>query len=285
MLVNKRKQFNHRDSLNVLILAGVHGNETHAVQALYELYDIMQYNKNIHTIDFIFNVNEYGLEKDTRDNNYKEEVSTNCNRLFTRQYKTPSEIKEFLDDIKRDGYFDLILDIHNSPCCLPCVLIDYDEQADSLLGLCKNSTLYPLVRKMNKGTIKSHFNENEDCYAYTVELPVMGFNTSYKHSAGLLQTFLTDITARIVNKEIEKADASKYLTHTLISQIDNGIIYYTRQWPVGKYQEDDIICKIVNMQTDNEQFVRAPYDGILYDVDDNIYSYAGKEFGIYGRLV
>jgi len=101
----------------------------------------------------------------------------------------------------------------------------------------------------------------------------------------MLETFLTDITARIRNKEFSKVDASKYLTESLISQIDNGLIYYARQTPVGNYKQGDYICRIENMETGNEQLVLAPYDGILYDVDDNIYSYTGKEFGIYGRSI
>ena len=128
MIVKKDRVIGNKNGLNILVMAGVHGNETHAVASVYDLYQtagILKFADRINTITYIFNVNEYGLEQDTRDNNYKKLGTKNCNRLFSTEYKTPDEIKEYIENLPLT--YNLVLDVHNSPKCIPCVLVDYDE--------------------------------------------------------------------------------------------------------------------------------------------------------------
>ena len=78
MIVKKDRVIGNKNGLNILVMAGVHGNETHAVASVYDLYQtagILKFADRINTITYIFNVNEYGLEQDTRDNNYKQLVT------------------------------------------------------------------------------------------------------------------------------------------------------------------------------------------------------------------
>lgn len=267
----------------VLVISGVHGNETHAVAATYQLYENMcKFNSSeIGKIDFIFNLNEYGLEQDTRDNLYAKETSTNLNRLFPKEYNTPDEIKDYLKKIVNENY-DLILDVHNSPCCLDCVLIDYDENTNKLLGVLKDSPLEPMVRPTQIGTIKKLFNKYS--YAYTVELGEMGIRGDYKASAELLRTFIETVIGNMKDKKTVEVNQD-CVVKTLCTKIDNGIIRYERANVVGYYEEGDPICTVKNMHTSEVEYIEAPFDGILFDVDDNIYSYSGKEFGMFGRKI
>ena len=158
MIVKKDRVIGNKNGLNILVMAGVHGNETHAVASVYDLYQtagILKFADRINTITYIFNVNEYGLEQDTRDNNYKKAITKNCNRLFSTEYKTPDEIKEYIENLPLT--YNLVLAVHNSPKCIPCVLVDYDENTYRLLSNLKGVELIPLVRCTQIGTIKRYF--------------------------------------------------------------------------------------------------------------------------------
>ena len=285
-LIKKVQEFGVDNGLDILVISGVHGNETHAVAAVKELYDSLDYSTiagRVSSITFIFNLNEYGLEQDTRNNNYEKEESKNCNRLFPNEYLTSSEIKEYIKNL--DYNYDLILDVHNSYYCIPCVLVDYDENTYRLLGNLSGTELIPLVRCTQIGTIKKYFNRN-GWNAYTVELPKMGVCGDIKESARLLKQFIERVSDNIYNNNFKSIEITQdIITQNLYTRTPNGIIKYARKVPVGEYKKDEIICEVVNLSDDCLETIRAPYDGILYDIEDNIYSYEGKPFGIYGKIL
>lgn len=278
--------------LNVLVLSGVHGNETHANAAITKLCNKVleekPYSGLINEIVFITDINTYGLEQDTRDNNYEEKPVKDCNRLFTKNYKTSEQIKSTIQVLSKNC-FDLVLDVHNSPMCFPCALIDYDVKAKELMRPLLNTEIRPLLRTTNASTIKRYFNKgNTYTYAYTIELPGMGVIGNINKSVELVDDFIIKVCKYI--KAHRKSDVTfdfnldKYLVEPLCSMVDNGYIVYSKNtYPVGYYHSGDIICNIYKNSNYPIQTVTAPYDGILFDVDDNIYSYSGKQFGLYGR--
>lgn len=269
------------DGLKVLIISGVHGNETHSIDVAYELFNRAGELTDVRKIDFIFAANKYGLEKNTRENGYKETVPTDCNRLFPKEYKTPEQLQEYLKGLI--GEHHLVLDIHNSPMCLPCVLIDFDDKADYLLRYCYNTRLLPLVRATQIGTIKKLFNSYYATDAFTVELPYMGLNNANINGVDYIIDFIEQYQKQC--KHAPSKNARDYLTQSLYTQTDGGIIKYKREIPIGSYNEGELICKVIKFNSGREEFICAPYEGILYDVDDNLYSYSGKAFGIYGKAV
>ena len=286
MLIKKEVKFGNFNGLNILIISGVHGNETHAVATVYDLYKTIDLSKiadKVETITYIFNLNEYGLEQDTRDNNYTKEETKNCNRLFSNEYATPQEIKEYIEGLPIN--YDLVLDVHNSPSCVPCVLVDYDENTWRLLSNLHGAELIPLVRCTQIGTIKRYFNRL-GWSAYTVELPNMGVNGDIKESSRLLSQFIETVSDNMFNNKSVNVEVNQdIIIQNLYTRTSNGVIRYARKNILGEYKKDEIICDVYNMNEDFIETIKAPYDGILYDVDENIYSFEGKPFGIYGRKI
>ena len=286
MIVKKDRVIGNKNGLNILVMAGVHGNETHAVASVYDLYqtaDLLKFADRINTITYIFNINEYGLEQDTRDNNYKKLGTKNCNRLFSNEYKTPDEIKEYIENLPLT--YNLVLDVHNSPKCIPCVLVDYDENTYRLLSNLKGAELIPLVRCTQIGTVKRYFNRL-GWTAYTVELPDMGVNGDIKESTRLLLQFIETVSDNMFNNKFTNIEVNQdMVTQNLFTKTPNGIIRYTRENVLGEYKKGEFICDVYDMDKGTIEIIKAPFDGILYDVDENIYSYSGKPFGIYGRKI
>ena len=286
MIIKKDVEFGIDNGLDILVISGVHGNETHAVASVYALYQTMDLSKiadRVNRITYIFNLNECGLEHDTRDNNYEKEETKNCNRLFSNEYMTSKEIKEYIENLPIN--YDLILDVHNSPSCVPCVLVDYDENTWKLLSNLHGTELIPLVRCTQIGTIKRYFNRL-GWTAYTVELPNMGVNGDIVESSRLLSQFIETVSDNMFNNKTVNININQdIITQNLYTRTSNGVIRYVRKNILGEYKKDEVICDVYNMNEDSIETIKAPYDGILYDVDDNIYSYEGKPFGIYGRTI
>lgn len=284
-IISKTIQFGVANGLNVLVISGVHGNETHAVKVVHEFFKETKYLELgfINKITFIFNLNEYGLVSDTRDNNYNPEISKNCNRLFPTKYETSKEIKEYIENLTTN--FDLVLDVHNSPYCIPCVLIDYDQNTYRLLEVLKGVKLTPLVRATQIGTLKKYFNKFGR--AYTIELPEMGVRGNIEQSKQLIEQFIKVITINIAkNNYCEVPRLQDILSHSLYTHTDHGIISYNRKENItGKYKKGELICEVHSLESDYVEEVLAPYNGILYDIDDNVYSYAGKTLAIYGKEI
>ena len=286
MIIKKDVEFGVDNGLDILVISGVHGNETHAVASVYALYQTIDLSKiadRVNRITYIFNLNEYGLEHDTRDNNYEKEETKNCNRLFSNEYMTSKEIKEYIENLPIN--YDLILDVHNSPSCVPCVLVDYDENTWRLLSNLKGADLIPLVRCTQIGTIKRYCNRL-GWTAYTVELSNMGVNGDIVESSRLLSQFIETVSDNIFNNKTVNININQdIITQNLYTRTPNGVIRYARKNILGEYKKDEVICDVYDMHEDSIETIKAPYDGILYDVDDNIYSYEGKPFGIYGRKI
>lgn len=284
-IISKTIEFGPDNGLHVLVISGVHGNETHAVTAVYEFFKEEKYLQLdfINQITFIFNLNEYGLVSDTRDNNYNPEISKNCNRLFPTKYETSKQIKEYIEKLGTN--FDLVLDVHNSPYCIPCALIDYDQNTYRLLEVLKGVEVIPLVRATQIGTLKKYFNKYGR--AYTIELPEMGVRGNIEESKDLIGQFIKIVTTNIgKNNYCQVPPLQDILSHSLYTHTDHGIISYNRKENItGRYKKDELICQVHSLLNDYVEEVLAPYDGILYDIDSNLYSYAAKIFGIYGKEI
>ena len=60
MIIKKDVEFGVDNGLDILVISGVHGNETHAVASVYALYRTMELSKiadRVNRITYIFNLN------------------------------------------------------------------------------------------------------------------------------------------------------------------------------------------------------------------------------------
>ena len=291
------REQNTEDRINVVILAGVHGNETHAVSAVYRLYRLMlqvtqdnDFRKVINKVNFVFNVNEYGLKHDERGNFFKNsEDTTDCNRIFSTGYLTVDGIKEEVERIVQPkGNKTLILDVHNSIWCTPCVLIDYDKNTDKLLQYLKGTLLDKFVRPCNADTIKKYANSiNDNNYAYTVELPGMGIQGDVDTSADLLLQFIVRFATNVhTNNKTDFKFTQDYLPVPIFTKIDNGIVEY-KNLKKNKYKKGEPICIVHSLHKNFEdgEIIKAPFKGEIYDVEENLYTYPGKFLFTYGKVL
>lgn len=285
MIVTKEIIGSNYNGLNILIVSGVHGNESHAVKAVYGLYnrindeilkDVDIIKNNISKIKFIFNLNEYGLCNEERINQYSKEETKDINRLFPREFNTLDDIKALLH-----GEYQIVIDVHNSPSCIPCVLIDYDKYTNKNLTCVEGAELVPLVRHTNIGTIKKHFN-GDITRAFTVELPSMGVAGDFVYSTRLLGDFLCTVISNI-NKPEKQYEVE--LPIDLYTTVEQGIIYYMNTNPLLKYSKGDIIAKVDDINTGEREDIIAPFDGILYDINETVYVSNLNSIGMFGKEI
>ena len=283
MIIKKTINYDQR-GIDVLCISGVHGNESHAVAANYSLYNRLKENKipNVANIEFILNVNEYGLINETRKNDYKKEDTTDCNRLFSEEYKTIEEVKEYIQNLK--NLPRLILDIHNSPSCIPCFLIDYNENTNRLLSVTTGVKMYPFIQHTNIGTIKKYFNSDEYHYAYTMEFPEMGKNGNVGVTVNYLEDFITVTADNILNeKQYIYENIQQYIPKDFYTTVKHGILNNPLENRL--YKKDEIIAEVIDLDSEQTEIIKAPYDGVLYDVNETLYVTNKKAIGSYGRRI
>ena len=285
MIVTKEINISHKNGLNILIISGVHGNESHAVKAVYDLYnrikdgilqDIDKITNTVSKIKWVFNLNEYGLCNEERTNQYSKDETKDINRLFPREFNTVEDIKALLH-----GEYQIVIDVHNSPNCIPCVLIDYDKYLNKNLTCVEGAELVPLVRHTNIGTIKKHFN-NEDTRAFTIELPGMGITGDFVYSTRLLGDFLCTVISNI-NKQEKQYEVE--LPIDLYTKVEQGIIYYMNTNPLLKYSKGAVIAKVEDINTGEREDIIAPFDGILYDINETVYVSNLNSIGMFGKEI
>ena len=141
----------------VMIICGVHGDETAAISACYKYYKALKDNPVGHTsYKFIFLANENAVKNESREYQKPEEEAKNLNRAFIEEEDSFSELKtRIIDEIKLFQP-DVVLDVHNSPYCANTVLVDYGPKSQLIYFLAKANKINPTLRPTtNFGTIKT----------------------------------------------------------------------------------------------------------------------------------
>ena len=148
-----KKTFNGRNKngKNILLIAGVHGDEITPIYALMLILkniNLLDLSK-IKTLTIINGINESGIEKHTRNivNNHTDDL----NRSFNDPHiDSILELKTLIDEN------DVIIDIHSSPSCIEFALIDIDEFTMSLKEWCDISLVPTAYRYSTANTIKRY---------------------------------------------------------------------------------------------------------------------------------
>lgn len=278
----------------ILVISGIHGDETQAVKAVLKLAEEISKSVNspasalskVTSYTFLHGVNDYGLLTHQRENTFQKETapSQNLNCLFTPTYQTPQEVKDLITPEIEAA--DIVIDVHNSPVCKNCFLVDYDSYAEKCLSLTKKTTLTPLLRvaNVNAGTVKNKALSLGKI-GFTVELNGMGFlGSDPDRGATLLQDFLISIIDSYEKPVTPLDKLEDYLSVFLFSKI-SGILEWKRLDPLmKKYSKGETICTVTSLNGKEVQEIKAPFSGgFVYDIPDSLYISKGEPFIEYAK--
>lgn len=160
----------------VLVISGTHGNETNAVQDVYDL-KLRYENQNIHDIIFCQAWNIAALDAGTREFvKSANELPDDMNRAFPTaqtmdKEKSIGAVKDLIE------YVDVVIDVHNSELLKNCVVINNDFRAQNYVNFCKRNDIPFIVIESTTDTIK-RFALNKDKIGFTVEIGDMNFSDS-----------------------------------------------------------------------------------------------------------
>lgn len=290
----KTININEKGTKRIAVICGTHGNESHAVKVVQLLMEKTEKEKlfentDICSINFVL-LNETGLLANTRE--YQEENKSSTNDLnralpWKAEEDTKEEIIERLKEIIR--YNNIIIDVHNSPNCEPCVLVDWngpraEEMVDILKDLLAGSFI-PVIRHSGNDTIKNYVNVcGYSKFGFTIEIPGMGFDKTHLTNYGLIQDSnrLENFIKSIVNSIDKERKNLEYIKPTLVSQYlycrQKGIINYTpfcadKAYSNPFYEKGEVICTITEFGSDKViDVVTAPCKGFLVCVNDSYYT-------------
>lgn len=161
----------------ILIIAGIHGNESNAVNLLSKISRKYEINTtDIGQVTFLNAINTTGLKYNTREFQEEESKESNdLNRYFDTEVKEDKiQIMEELSQYIKEH--DLIIDIHNSPnVVIPSVVIALNEHAPFYIRKCDGLNI-PYILYSNTNTIKKYADLTLGKEAYTIEVNQMGYN-------------------------------------------------------------------------------------------------------------
>ncbi len=161
----------------ILIIAGIHGNESNAVNLLSKISREYEINTtDIGQVTFLNAINTTGLKYNTREFQEEESKESNdLNRYFDTEVKEDKiQIMEELSQYIKEH--DLIIDIHNSPnVVIPSVVIALNEHAPFYIRKCDGLNI-PYILYSNTNTIKKYADLTLGKEAYTIEVNQMGYN-------------------------------------------------------------------------------------------------------------
>jgi predicted deacylase len=168
-LIKKLKGKNKKGK-NVLIIAGVHGNEITPVYTLAHMLSFNLFDKHLESvksITVINGLNMSGLKSGERD--MQSRGTQDLNRSFHSE-----EEEECIDLLKEHiKKNDAVIDIHSSPTCAEFALIDIDEYMVSIEKWCKEAGINGAVRYSGANTIKRYCLE-QGKMAVTLEINKLG---------------------------------------------------------------------------------------------------------------
>lgn len=160
----------------VLVISGTHGNETNAVQDVYDL-KLKYEEQNIHDVIFCQAWNTTALNAGTREFvKHSDELPDDMNRAFpTAQIIDKEESINILKNLI--DWVDIVIDVHNSEFLKNCVVINNDCRAQNYVNFCKKNKIPFIVIESATNTIKK-FALNGDKVGFTVEIGDMNFSDS-----------------------------------------------------------------------------------------------------------
>lgn len=162
---------------DVLVIAGVHGDELTPVYAVASMLKNNVFDKllnSVKSITVINGINISGLKNSSRE--IVSDTTQDLNRMLSND--TPIEYIDILKEHINNS--DVVIDIHSSPTCADFALVDIDEYTESIMDWCTEADVLCAFRYSGANTIKRYCLEKGKL---AVTLEVNKMNTVDKSSA------------------------------------------------------------------------------------------------------
>ena len=215
---------------NVLILAGVHGNELSPVYcaSLCEKLNGALYKK----LTILNLINEYGIINGVREFNNNNDL----NRIFSDEYTIEHQLKDEIINSNPDVIFDL----HASPNVTnEFALVSVDDYSQCYMqffsDIGKNAVLY----RGAKNTIKAHHSINKSIPSFTIEMD--GMNEVNVSSAEYSCNMIDSILSNLEFLELSKMPLTFKESHLLYAPVNGIFIDYNL---IDEYENATVTLKI-----------------------------------------
>lgn len=275
------------DKVVVQLISGVHGNEHCAVLASIIAKSVIKTDElDIRLMD---GVNVLGLRDNVREvADHSKDKITDLNRKFTI-YKEPDNIDvitKHIEDLVECT--DVVIDIHNSPACMNCVLISNNGYAAPYIKHCVKHGIPYILWESNTDTIKK-YAQDMGKVGITIELGGMGGSM---HQTQLI-TEQTNFIVKVVESFVglDKDYLKKTFTPTKLDSTAPSYYFYDSSFlwqPIFAHSEGIIeylcnvgdsvekgstICHIHSKQDGHSPYTKvvSPCTGKLAEISDVLY--------------
>jgi predicted deacylase len=242
--------------LNILLTAGVHGNEFTPVYAMMQIVkeslfsDLEIFNK-INKLTILNGINDIGLKLNQR--NYDRKSTQDLNRMFSfENTDIRDEIKNYLDET------DILIDLHSSKNSTEFALIDFNENLNSLVEWCKMSDV-PFGTRYSNGTTLKRYIQDKDGISLTIE--INGLSEVYRDSAiksiEIIKKLLNNFDKFKLQKQIPVYDTIKE-----IYSYKSGFVEYLVS-PGSYIEKDSVVANVFDLKGKPILEVKSNYSGLV----------------------
>jgi predicted deacylase len=233
---------------NILILAGVHGDELTSIYCNYLLSKHDYSNFDFKKITIINSINKTGIIKNERI--IPNTSTSDLNRMFSRE---DFDIKNILE-IEINNH-DIIIDIHTSPKCDNFVLLNQDETTNSYVNYCKKNNINYLIRYSSANTIKKYCIDLGKI-SFTLELNMMNYIDFKSAEEG--KNIILNIIKN--NNIIIKEEEPNYDTYIELQTYKSGLFISEKKCG-DIIKENDIIGSILDIDKHELFEIKCKYKG------------------------
>lgn len=286
---------------DILIISGTHGNETNAVQDVFDLSQSYEYERPVSFLQAwnvpALNEHERCFQKED------DEIPDDLNRAFINAKKKKYD-KDLLITKVKDAtqYKDVIIDVHNSELLKNCIVINNDEHARAYVDFCKAHEIPYIVIESSTDTIKKFALEN-DQIGFTVEIGDMNFSDSNDSGVDFLCKLVAALNEEWTKNKLNKLRMKDRL-YTSYEVSQNLIVHsegllrvigpngLDTKEPYGQkpkksnilkeYKKGEEIFVIANPNDSYkvvQEVITAPCDCILIDLVDTYWVSPGEIIG------
>ena len=275
---------------HILVLSGVHGNETNSVKAV-ALSDFQHLGKSITVINAI---NKPGLIANTREYKEPDHSSKDLNRSF---FPEEPQLKDTVDTIKKlIQTCKIVVDVHSSPACKNMVLLGNTQKELVIKNILTNAGIPCVSWSSTTDTIRSYANSIDSVIGITVELNGMGQVSQQKldEEIEFLRTVINTLAESYqeIMYDYETGEQSTIensgddLTNIIVRT--EGIVSYEDFDKLFDkiFMKDDVICSIYDICNNTcVEKIKAPWDNcVVLDAEPVAYATPGTALLAFAKL-
>ena len=275
---------------HVLVLSGVHGDETNSVKAV-ALSDFKRMDKSITVMNVI---NKPGLTANTREYEEPKHDSKDLNRSF---FSEEPQLKETVDKIKKAIQTSrIVVDVHSSPACKNVVLLGNTQKELIIKNILINAGIPCVSWSSTSDTIRNYANKLNTTIGVTVELNGMGQVSQQKLAEEI--EFLETVIETLVESyqeimyDYETGEQSTIENFgddlTSVTVRTEGLVSYEDFDKLFDrvFMKDETICSIYDISQDTcIEKIKAPWDNcVVVDAEPVAYVTPGTDLLSFAKL-